>query len=86
MADRLRQDADTTAGYQDQPHIRVGGGQPRRRLPDRYQQPVGHIHRDECRGADHHHVPGHAHRSHGPVRSRLNHRHPHLTLFQLPPP
>lgn len=66
MADRLRQDADTSTGNQDQPHVRVGGGQPRGRLPDRHQQPAGHIHRDD-------HVPGHAHRSHGPVRSHLNH-------------
>lgn len=84
MADRLRQDSDTTARHQYQPYVRVGGGQPRGRLPDRYQQPVGHIHRDERHGGGggDHHVPGHAHRSHSPVRSRLNYRHP----FYIHPP
>lgn len=68
LADRLRQDADTAAGHQDQPHVRMGGGQPRRRLPDRHQQSAGHFHRNERgRGG----VPGHAHRSHGPVRNRV---------------
>lgn len=65
MAYRLREDAHTSAGHPDQPHVRVGGGQPRGWVPDRHQQPVGHIHRDEL-------VSRHAHRSHGPVRSRLN--------------
>lgn len=64
MADRLRQDAGTAAGHEHQPHVGMGGGQPRGRLPDRHRQPVGHIHRDGR-------VPGHAHRSHGAVRSHL---------------
>lgn len=68
MAYRLRKDAHTSAGHPDQPHVRVGGGQPRGRLPDRYQQPAGHIHRYERR----HRVSRHAHRSHSPVRSHLN--------------
>lgn len=67
MAYRLRKDAHPSAGHPDQPHVRMGGGQPRGRLPDRHQQPSGHIHRDERRD----HVSRHAHRSHGPVRSRL---------------
>lgn len=79
MADRLRQNADPPSGHQDQPYVRVGGGKPRGRVPDRHQQPTGHFHRDERRRHDC--VPGHAHRSHGTVRSHgtgrshLNHCH-----------
>lgn len=65
MADRLRQDAGAAGRHEDQPHVRMGCGQPRGRLPDRHQQPAGHIHRDGR-------VPGHAHRSHGAVRSHVN--------------
>lgn len=89
MAYRLRKDAHTSAGHPDQPHVRVGGGQPRGRLPDRHQQPSGHIHRDERRDR----VSRHAHRSHGPVRSRLttvdhrrypdSHGDPHAGVIRL---
>lgn len=44
LADRFRQDVNTSARHSNQPHVRVGGGQPRGRIPNRHQQPVGHIH------------------------------------------